>query len=208
MSGHPVRRRARGTAAAVVATLATLVLAGCSSDPNSMDNQAKQGDDKNFVVGDGSIQRLPAADRSDPVTLSGTTLTGKPWSLKDAAGRVVVVNVWGSWCPPCVAETPRLRQAYSRLQAQHAPVSFIGINEQEAPPTARAWLERNHVTYPSLRWDGGAALLGLQGKASATPSTLVLDSQGRIAARISGEVTSAATLVDLVHDVLSPNAAS
>ena len=68
--------------------------------------------------------------------------------------------------------------------------------------TGAAYLRSAGVTYPSLQDDGGAALVALQGKASATPSTLVLDQQHRIAARVSGP-TTATTLIGLVNDVLS-----
>lgn len=197
------QRRYAGTALAG-GLLVAAALAGCSSgESGSIASQANNGQDQNYVSGDGAIQVVTAAARKGPVTLSGTTLSGKPWSLKDAAGKVVVVNAWGSWCPPCVGETPQLEKAYRTLRKAGAPVLFIGINEQESPATAQAFLTSRKVTYPSLRWDGGAPLLGLQGKANATPTTLILDSKGRIAARVNGPVTSATTLVDLVQDVVA-----
>ncbi len=61
------------------------------------------------------------------------------------------------------------------------------------------------MTYPSLAYDGGVPILSLQGKASATPTTLVLDAQGRIAARVSGPV-STTTLLGLVDDAIDEKA--
>jgi hypothetical protein len=88
------------------------------------------------------------------------------------------------------------------MQAKRLDVAFIGLDTQESPASGLAFQNANTITYPSLAYDGGVPLLALQGKAVATPTTLVLDSQGRIAARVSGPVTQA-TLVGLVDDVLA-----
>ncbi len=202
---HLDRRTAlRWGAAAVAAGLATLT-AACSSDPNSVADQARSGDRKGYVAGDGSIEQLPVAERSQPITLEGTTLEGKPWSSADRAGTVLVVNVWGSWCPPCIEETPALQKAWETVQAKGKKVDFIGLDKLEGPETGLAFQKANKVTYPSLAYDGGVPILALQGKASATPTTLVLDGRGRIAARVSGPV-STSTLLGLIDDVLAEKA--
>lgn len=186
-------------AALALACVTSLGLAACSSGSNSITKQANQGDDKNYLAGDGTLAQLAPGKRGKPVVLTGTLLDGKPWSTTDHPGKVIVVNVWGSWCPPCKAETPDLQKAWVTLQKKG--VLMVGVDRQEGPQTAAAYLQSVGVTYPSLRDDGGAALVALQGKASATPSTLVLDQQHRIAARVSGPTTTA-TLVGLVDDVL------
>jgi thiol-disulfide isomerase/thioredoxin len=178
-----------------------LGLAACGADPNSIAAQARSGDGKGYVSGDGSIERVATSERSAPLTLTGTTLMGAPWKVGDARGKVLVLNVWGQWCGPCVAEMPHLQQVWSALSAAQRPVQFMGINYRDGVETATAFLRANKITYPSLRDDGGATLLALRGKANTTPTTLVLDRQGRLAARVSGPVT-AATLSGLVNDVL------
>jgi thiol-disulfide isomerase/thioredoxin len=202
---HLDRRTAlRWGVAAVAGGLVTAV-AACSSDPNSVADQARSGDRKGYVAGDGSIEQLPVTDRGEPVTLQGTTLEGRPWSSADLAGTVLVVNVWGSWCPPCIEETPALQKAWQTVQAKGKKVEFIGLDKLEGPETGLAFQKANRVTYPSLAYDGGVPLLSLQGKASATPTTLVLDREARIAARVSGPV-STTTLLGLVDDVLAEKA--
>ncbi|HEU4330504.1 MAG TPA: TlpA disulfide reductase family protein [Lapillicoccus sp.] len=198
-------RGARRWALAACALGLTAALSGCSSDAGGVAEQAMAGDGKGYVAGDGSVQQLPAADRGPAVTLTGTTVEGKPWSMtSDAAGKVVVVNVWGSWCPPCVEELPHLQQVWSSYQKASAPVAFIGIDIKESSATAAAFLKASSVTYPSLSDgdSGGQPMLALQGKAAATPTTLVLDRQGRIAARVLG-ATTASTLTALVDDVVA-----
>lgn len=194
-----VARTRRVVPALALACVTALGLAACSSDGNSISKQANQGSDKNYLAGDGTLAQLAPGDRGKPVTLSGKLLDGTPWSTKDHPGKVIVVNVWGSWCPPCKAETPDLQKAWEKLQPEG--VLMVGVDRQEGPQTAAAYLKTAGVTYPSLQDDGGAALVALQGKASATPSTLVLDQQHRIAARVSGPTTTS-TLVGLVDDVL------
>ena len=199
-------RRLRIPVVAVMA-LATLILgvSACSSDAGSIAAQARSGDGKGYVSGDGSIERLAPDKRASPLTLTGTTLQGTPWRVADAKDHVLVLNVWGQWCGPCVAEMPHLQQVWSQLSAAGKPVQFMGINYRDSVETAKAFLRANKVTYPSLQDDGGATLLALRGTANTTPTTLVLDRRGRIAARVSGPVT-AATLNGLVNDVLGESA--
>ena len=194
-------RRQKLAALLVMLTL-SIAVSACSSDAGSIAAQARSGDGKGFVSGDGTIERLGLDQRLTPLTLSGTTLQGAPWKVADAADKVLVLNVWGSWCGPCVAEMPHLQQVWLQLSTAGRPVQFMGINYRDGAETARAFLRANKVTYPSLEDDGGRTLLALRGKANTTPTTLILDRRGRIAARVSGPV-SAATLNGLVKDVLS-----
>lgn len=203
--GHPSRRTTLRWAAVIAAGALVTGASACSSDPNSIAEQAKAGDRKGYVSGDGTIEQLPPGERGNTVALTGTTLEGEPWTMKGKEGTVLVVNVWGSWCPPCIEETPDLQEAWEEIQTEKLDVEFIGLDIQEAPESGLAFQKANGVTYPSLAYDGGVPLLALQGKVQATPTTLVLDTTGRIAARVSGPV-SKTTLRGLVDDVLSETA--
>lgn len=203
---HRSARRVPVGAAVVAAAIGLLAtLTACSPDAGSVAEQAKAGDGKGYIAGDGSVQQVPVAERSTTVALAGTTVDGAAWSMADnAKGKVVVVNVWGSWCGPCVDETPHLQQVWSSLSAAGKPVQFVGIDIKESPANAAAFLKANAITYPSLSdsASGGQPMLALQGRASATPTTLVLDRQGRIAARVLG-ATTASTLSGLIDDVVA-----
>jgi thiol-disulfide isomerase/thioredoxin len=192
-------------AAALAVGALSVGVSACSSDANSIAAQAKSGDGKGFVSGDGTIERVALDQRPAPLTLNGITLQGTPWKVADSLDKVLVLNVWGSWCGPCVAEMPHLQQVWSQLSAAGKPVQFMGINYRDGAETAKAFLRANKITFPSLADDGGRTLLALRGKANTTPTTLVVDRQGRIAARVSGPVT-AATLSGLVKDVLGESA--
>lgn len=182
----------RRTAALVLAGL--LLLVGCSENPSS--------GDQGFVGSTGLIDRVGAADREAPGAVEGETLEGEPISLDDFAGQVVVVNVWGSWCPPCRKEAPLLAEVARDLERRD--VAFLGINTRDSSrDQALAFEQRFEVPYPSIYDSSGRTMLAFSGllPPSAVPSTLVIDAEGRVAARILGEVPSARTLVQLVEDV-------
>jgi len=115
---------------------------------------------------------------------------------------VVVLNMWGSWCGPCVAEAPDLQKAWTQLKGQGKPVQFIGLDFKEGPEAGLAFERKYQISYPSLAYDDGRHVLSLQGKAPTVPTTLILDRQGRIGARVLGR-TTAATVTGLVDDILT-----
>jgi thiol-disulfide isomerase/thioredoxin len=181
---------------AVLGCLLVTLLTACGGSSNSSSGT-------NFVAGDGTITLVPQGRRQAAVELRGTTLEGVPVDVATYRGKVVVLNVWGSWCPPCRKEAPDLQAASQKLAAQG--VQFLGINTNDPDPAqALAFQKSFGVTYPSLADRTGAALLALRGAVApnAVPTTLVLDTQGRVAARISSATTTT-TLTDLVEDVLS-----
>lgn len=165
-------------------------------------SQGASTGDKGFVDGQGLITRLAADERKTPGEVSGTTLDGDDLSLEQYAGKVIVLNVWGSWCPPCRKEA-RLLASASRTLAKEGVV-FVGVNTKDSSPEQGLAFERRYdVPYPSFFDPSGRTLLAFHGtlNPSAIPSTVVLDQQGRVAASILGEVPSEQTLVDLVRDV-------
>lgn len=185
----------------LVVLLLSTALSACGA--RGGDSVGSTGD-KGYVDGLGVITRLPVAERKKPGPVAGKTIGGHQVSLADFSGKVVVINVWGSWCPPCRAETPTLDAAARTLAPQD--VVFLGINTRDNDPAqVRAFLRLHHVPYPSIYDPGGQTLLAFDGTLTpnSIPSTVVVDRQGRVAASILGQVTSKQTLVDLVKDVLS-----
>ena len=173
-----------------------LVLAGCSNDVGSSGNQG-------YIAGKGIITSVKAADRKQPGAVSGRTLDGEQVSLADFRGKVVVVNVWGSWCGPCRAEAPMLAQASRDLAGKG--VVFLGIDSRDgSKDAAKAFVRRFDIPYASLYDQQGATLLAFHGTLTpnSVPSTVVVDPQGRVAGSVLGNL-SRTTLDDLVEDARS-----
>lgn len=183
------------------------IVSGCTSETADDKAPAGTGGASNpagFVAGDGTVQVIDVAGRKAAPTLAGKTLTGSSFTLADHLGSVVVLNVWGSWCPPCRKEAPELQAAYTRLSTEAAgKVVFVGINTRDNDPGPAIAFERSSkVTYPSVYDPSGRQLLGFADSLppTAIPSTLVIDAKGRVAARLLGGTTTT-TLVDVVKDV-------
>ena len=195
-SGAPQR-----CAPAVALIVAAILLAGCS--PSSGPAADASGVTGGYVAGDGSIVVLAETDRVTAPELSATTFDGEPFSLTDQRGRVVVLNVWASWCAPCRAEAPDLVSVASELAGRG--VQFVGLNIRDSDTTARAFVETFSVPYPNIAdQDGRMQLLFSESlPPSAIPSTLVIDTEGRVAARALGRV-SASTLRGMIMPLLPP----
>ncbi|CAL9473411.1 TlpA family protein disulfide reductase [Streptomyces pilosus] len=173
------RVRRRVTLAAGAAAAALLVPA-CTSGGTS-----GGGGNTNFVVGKDGISTVPAGKRVAAPELSGETLEGKPLDVADHQGKVVVLNVWGSWCNPCRAEA----KYFAKVSKDYADkgVQFVGINTRDGSTTAALAFEKDFgIPYPSLYDPTGKLMLRFEKgtlNPQAVPSTLVLDRDGRIAAR-------------------------
>jgi thiol-disulfide isomerase/thioredoxin len=158
--------------------------------------------DKGYIDGKGIITELTVGQRKTPDPVAGTTLEGKKVSLADYSGKIVVINSWGSWCADCRVEADELTSVARQLAPKG--VVFLGIDTRDpSVATGLAYQRRFDVPYPSIFDPAGRTLLAFHGTLplNATPSTVILDKQGRVAASVLGEIPSRQTLVDLVADV-------
>lgn len=148
------------------------------------------------------LSRWASGQRKPAPALRGRTLDGVQLSLASYRGKVVVLNVWGSWCAPCRAEAPDLRRVAADTRSRG--VRFLGIDTRDNDAAARAFVREFDIPYPSLVDDDGSLLLALRDTvpAQAIPSTIVMDRRGRIAARVVGRVTYS-TLTGLIDDLLA-----
>ena len=179
----------------VALTIGVLVLvAGCSGAGN-------RGSTGGYVSANGEITKVDVADRKDAPMLEGTDLDGRPISSKMYAGKTLVVNVWGSWCPPCRKEAPALQVVSDEYAAKD--VQFIGILVRDDVSSAKAFNRKVGITYPSIDDYSNRNGLGFASSlpAQAIPTTWIIDSAGRVAVRIVSENLTASTLSGLIDDV-------
>ncbi|MFJ9035222.1 TlpA family protein disulfide reductase [Streptomyces sp. NPDC102406] len=161
------------------ATLA-LALTACGSGGTS-----GGGNNTNFVTSSGGIATVKKGERHDAPDLTGKDLEGKALDLADYRGKVVVLNVWGSWCPPCRAEAPNFVKVAKDTEKQG--VRFLGINTRDTSTSPAKEFEKSFdVTYPSYYDPTGKLLLTFEKgtlNPQAIPSTIIVDREGKIAAR-------------------------
>ncbi|AKH84149.1 redoxin domain-containing protein [Streptomyces sp. CNQ-509] len=177
ISARRLHRRTLAAAAAAVA--GALALTACGEDATS------SGGNTQFVSGTGQLTVVKASDRLAAPDISGETTDGGQLALADYRGKVVVLNVWGSWCAPCRAEAPNLRKV-SEDTADRG-VQFIGINTRDLDvANAQAFDRSFKIEYPSLYDPSGKLILKFPENSlspQAIPSTLILDREGKIAVR-------------------------
>lgn len=122
------------------------------------------------------------SQRSDyPYPLPLLTLDGRPANLRQFKGKAVLVNLWASWCPPCLAEMPGLQALYQKTDT--AKVAFVLISLDANPNKAKALLKRKGYTLPVFF---PAAPLPAPFDSPSIPSTIVLTPSGRLADRHDG----------------------
>jgi thiol-disulfide isomerase/thioredoxin len=175
------------------AALLCVLLAACTS------SSTEAVGDGAFVAGRGT-QGIPVAERAAAPELTAETLDGDSVSLAALDGPVVV-NFWASWCGPCIQEAPDLAEAYARYRDQG--VHFIGVNVRDSPTNARRFEADLGIPYPSWYDDTGLIAQSFGGVGpGAMPSTIILDAEHRVAARLFGAVTFP-TLRGYLDDLLA-----
>ncbi len=197
---------ARGRRRRVVVALTisgTILLSGCVAN-DSLAEQFRSGSGQGYISGDGTYTVVAEAERGAPIEFSGVVENGDTISSDDFRGEVIVVNFWYAACPPCRVEAPDLEAIAQQFKPEG--VTFIGVNIYDQAPTAVAFAKEFGVTYESiLDVNSGSVRLAFAGEVApnAVPNTLVIDRQGRVAARISGLVSEPSVLRSMITDALA-----
>jgi peroxiredoxin len=173
---------------------AALLLAGCSTGSDAVAN----GTEFNFVSpGRKTDITYEGDERQQVPEIQGESLMeeGQQLKVSQYSGKVVVLNLWGAWCPPCRVEAPQLQKVWEGYEDKG--VQVLGIDVRDYDRTfPQDFMRDTGLTYPSIYDPPQRSLLALQGyPRAAVPSTIVLDKQHRVAAIF---------LRDLLADDLTP----
>lgn len=202
----PARRRGLRLAVPAIAAAAALLLAGCTGEGDGLPGQYQQGSGSGgYVSADGRVVKPAPAERGDPVDFAGVLDTGEPVSSDQTRGRVVVLNFWYAACPPCREEAPDLESI--RAEFQDAEVVMLGVNVRDTADVSLRFASDFGVGYPSIVDVGDNAVqLAFAGGGlppNSVPTTLVLDRDGRVAARLSGLIDGPGIVSGIVDELLA-----
>lgn len=181
-----------------LAIAGSVLFTACSGD-DPLAAQAGNSGGKNYIAGDGSVMELAVDERSETVEFSGETFNGETISA-DSLDGPALVNFWYASCAPCRVEAPDLAD----LSEEYADdVTFVGVNVRDAADTAAAFERNFNIDYPSIEGRDGKVLLDFADYVppQAVPTTLILDDEGRVAARVLGAVERS-TLNSLLSGVV------
>jgi len=160
-----------------------MALAGCSTQAGGTTTA-----DQKFVAGDSAVTTWPVGDRTAAPAVRATTLEGGTFDLSSYRGKVVGLNFWASWCAPCRVESPALEGLAADLKPKG--VVFVGVDSRDDPDSARAFLADIGSTYTNVDDTSGEVSLAFHSLLPpGFPSTLVVDRQGHVAARVNGPTT-------------------
>lgn len=186
--------------AAAVAVIAALGVGSTGCGATGLKQASGASSDTGYISGQ-AVTSVPPEERTPAAVATGPALDGDTTvSTGDYPGKIVVINVWGSWCAPCRQEAPDLVEAATETASI---AQFIGINIRDPDPApAQAFVRAFKVTYPSIYDPNARELVKFNGQLApnAIPSTLIIDRQGRVAVRIVG-VISKTTLVTIINEV-------
>lgn len=186
-----------GLAALIV--VSAVVLSSCASGKDAVSS----GQDFQFVSPGGKvvISYDPPASRRPVRSFAGEALS-PPGRIRldQFTGRVVVINVWASWCAPCRVESPELEQV-ARATAQSG-ASFLGVNFRDDRQEAQDFVADRAVSYPSIYDYPGRTLAALTTPTSVVPTTVVLDRAHRVA-RVYLRAITATELLPVVTSLLN-----
>lgn len=162
----------------------SLLITSCASPVSNISSDSESG----FVSGDGTSIFLNKNERKSAPELSNVEFLTSEIDLKTLKNKVVLINVWGSWCSPCRKEAPELEELYLKNKADN--VEFIGINIRDSKISANRFIENFSITYPNIFDRDGKLLLGYKDSlpANAIPSTILIDKNGLVAARQLGPI--------------------
>ena len=165
----------------------SLTTSACAND--SLAEQFRSGDNKNYIAGDGTVTEFALGSRPKAASWSGISESGELISSDQLKGVITVMNFWYAGCAPCRIEMPELIELQDEFLSDG--VQFIGVNVRDSAETSLAFARKINMNFPSVMdAKTGSVVLGFTGVVTpqAVPATLVIDAEGNVSARVLGRI--------------------
>lgn len=172
---------------ALAISVFVLATSGCAND--SLAEQFRSGDNKNYIAGDGTVTEFAPGARPKAASWSGVTESGEQISSEQLEGVITVMNFWYAGCAPCRIEMPELIELQDEFLSEG--VQFVGVNVRDSAETSLAFARKINMNFPSVMdAKTGSVVLGFTGVVTpqAVPTTLVIDAEGNVSARVLGRI--------------------
>ena len=171
----------KAAAAYMAAAVLGVVFAGCSGGTDAVDQSA--GGQFRYVQATAKGSLIAVKDRKKAGDVVAELLSGSgKYSLSSDAGKVVVMNYFASWCPPCQTETPQFDAVYRERKG--SDIAFLGVDAKDSPKgKAQSWVQDKGITFPVIYDPNAKSALQLGNVPIVTlPATVLIDKLGRVAA--------------------------
>jgi peroxiredoxin len=166
----------------ILSGLLILLTACGAKDNESTQQQMKQSESasaQRVERLDPASAPLYATQKEAPATdFEVTLLSGETFRLSDQKGKVVLMNIWATWCPPCREETPDLMDLYQKYKNEGYVTLGVSIDEQ-GESVVRPFMEEFNVTYP-MYIDTDGTVMDKYGPTMGIPTTYIIGRQGKL----------------------------
>lgn len=197
--------RSRATLSLAAALAIAAALTACTAGGGGISGEYTGSGDGDYTSGDGTTQFYAAESRGEPIAFDGETVEGDRITSADLEGEIVLVNFWYAGCGPCRTEADDLNGLYDEYAEQG--VTFVGVNIRDDAATALSFEKEHDVAYDSILDVGDAAVTLAFAKPappSTTPTTFLLDREGRVAARFTSAIDPrVAVVAAMIDDLLA-----
>lgn len=153
--------------------MVSFVLAGCSSE--SQDGSLKN--DPLKQLDPYSARLYPAQKKAEARNFEVNTVNGDIFKLSNYSGKVVLLNIWATWCAPCREETPDLEELYTKYREKGLLVLGVSIDKQ-GESVVKPFMEEYGVSYPVVIDDG--TIMEKYGPTMGIPTTYIIDKEGKL----------------------------
>jgi peroxiredoxin len=152
------------------------IVAGCKKKENGQQQQTEVKSEEKSTS-PSVVEALPSPKSKPAPSFTLQDLNGNTVSLSDFKGKVIILDFWATWCPPCVKEVPHFVELYEQYKDREFVIVGISV-DREGVGVVKSFVQKYKVNYPILMTDGRVEKA--YGDITSIPTTFVIDSEGNI----------------------------